>query len=122
MFSAIKQWLPAFRTDNRKRIIICGSDSAHYGLLQRLRSHCDVLALVTTEPWQHGIRLDDVPLRYPSEVPSLYRRLSIDYLVIATEDDRLEIKRATADDAHWQPQWRVGESLLEELGARERQR
>jgi FlaA1/EpsC-like NDP-sugar epimerase len=122
MFSAIKQWLPAFRTDNRKRIVICGSDSAHYGLLQRLRSHCDVLALVTTEPWQHGIRLDNVPLRYPSEVPSLYRRLSIDYLVIATEDDRLEIERATADDAHWQPQWRVGESLLEELGAGDRRR
>ncbi|MDF3917254.1 hypothetical protein P3W43_00115 [Salinicola salarius] len=122
MFSAIKRWLPASRADNRKRIIICGSDSAHYGLLQRLRTHCDVLALVTTEPWQHGIRLDDVPLRYPSEVPSLYRRLSIDCLVIATEDDRLEIERATADDAHWQPQWRVGESLLEELGAGDRRR
>lgn len=122
MFSTIKRWLPAVRAHSRKRIIICGSDSAHYGLLQRLRSHCDVLALVTTEPWQHNIRLEDVPLRYPSEVPSLYRRLSIDCLVIATEDDRLEIERATADDAHWQPQWRVGESLLEELGARERQR
>ncbi|MCM2971679.1 nucleoside-diphosphate sugar epimerase/dehydratase [Larsenimonas suaedae] len=84
---------PAHST--RLRLIICGSDAAHYSLLSALKGRYDVVALITTDPWQRGTTLEGVPLHYPSEVPALWQRFKVDRLVICTQGDQSVIEQAT---------------------------
>ena len=113
MLTPLKQWLGLIpRQHQRKPVaILCGCSSEHYRMFKRVEHAMDVQAMVTTDPWQHGTRLESMTLYYPGEILSLTQRLDVDYLIFLDPAEKSLVEQASPLRTAWQATWLQADEL-----------